>query len=589
MKNIFRIIKISKPLHHIVAALSILILLTSLLALIAPILSKFIVDEIVQRVQHGQGSVERLIFLIVIAFAANLLSLFVTTVGERLGDHFAGRLTKFLTEKFYDKVLRLSTSYFASEISGKIVNQLSRGIATIQDFINTGTNFILPTFLQSIFTIAVLAYYSMPIAIFTFILFPIYLTLSYYSSIKWGKEEVKKNKIEDFSRGRIQEVLSNMGLVKSFNNEKNEYKIISKNLDQSNEIYANQSRTYHLFDFFRGLSLNIILFLINIFVFYDTFRGAISIGEMVLIIQLVNQARIPLFAMSFILTRVQAAEAGSKEYFEVLNLESNEDYTKDVDLRRIENPSISFENVEFNYENSKSSVLRRVSFKIGKNETVALVGHSGAGKTTIVNLILKFYIPTRGKIFLKGKNYEDLDHTYIRNNISLVFQDNELFSSTIRENVSYGRNAKDREIINALRLANAYDFVAELSKGLDSQIGERGIKLSGGQKQRLQIARAILKNAPILILDEATSSLDAKSENEVQEGLKNLIKDKLVIIIAHRFSTLRNVDRVLVLDKGRIAEEGRPQELAKKPGIYSDLLHYQIEGNKKLLESFEIY
>src|SRR3989344_1457199 len=589
MKNIFRIIKISKPLHHIVAALSILILLTSLLALIAPILSKFIVDEIVQRVQHGQGSVERLIFLIVIAFAANLLSLFVTTVGERLGDHFAGRLTKFLTEKFYDKVLRLSTSYFASEISGKIVNQLSRGIATIQDFINTGTNFILPTFLQSIFTIAVLAYYSMPIAFFTFILFPIYLTLSYYSSIKWGKEEVKKNKIEDFSRGRIQEVLSNMGLVKSFNNEKNEYKIISKNLDQSNEIYANQSRTYHLFDFFRGLSLNIILFLINIFVFYDTFRGAISIGEMVLIIQLVNQARIPLFAMSFILTRVQAAEAGSKEYFEVLNLESNEDYTKDVDLRRIENPSISFENVEFNYENSKSSVLRRVSFKIGKNETVALVGHSGAGKTTIVNLILKFYIPTRGKIFLKGKNYEDLDHTYIRNNISLVFQDNELFSSTVRENVSYGRTSSDSEIISALKLANAYNFVSELPKGLDSEIGERGVKLSGGQKQRLQIARAILKNSPILILDEATSSLDARSEKEVQEALENLIKDKLGIIIAHRFSTLRDVDKVLVLNHGKIVEEGRPQDLARKPGIYSNLLNYQIEGNKKLLESFEIY
>ena len=588
MKNILKIIQISKPLYPLLAVISLLILFSAVLSLIAPVLSKYIVDEIVSQIQTKEGDLQRLIIIVVIAFAANFLGLITNSVSDRLGDHFAGRLRKFLTEKFYDKVLRLPQSYFDSEVSGKIINQLNRGIYTIHDVLNNSTNFILPTFIQGIFTVAVLAFYNIPIALFTFILFPIYLILSYYSTVKWGKEEVKKNKIEDYSRGRIQEVISNIKLVKSFITEKKEHEIISNNLSDINRIYSRQSTTYHIFDFFRGLSLNIILFAINILVFYNTFKGSISIGEMVLILSLVNQARLPLFAMSFILTQLQMAEAGSKEYFEVLALPPYEDYAKKINLAKIKDPTITFKNVNFNYERS-GAVLKAVSFKIAKNETVALVGHSGAGKTTIVNLILKFYEPTYGDIYLKNKSYKDLDEKFIRNNIALVFQDSELFSSTIKENVSYARAATEKEIINALKLANAYEFVMNLQKGMDSEVGERGVKLSGGQKQRIQIARAILKNSPILILDEATSSLDAKSEKEVQDGLKNLMKNKLVIIIAHRFSTIKNVDKIIVLDNGKIVDMGRPQELASRPGIYSDLLNYQIEGNKKLLESFELY
>jgi ATP-binding cassette subfamily B protein len=306
-------------------------------------------------------------------------------------------------------------------------------------------------------------------------------------------------------------------------------------------------------------------------------------------VQLVNQARRPLFAMSFILTNVQQAEKGSKEYFEILDLESQEEYVKDTRQEKISKPTLEFKNVNFNY-NDSNAVLQDVSFKINAGESVALVGHSGAGKSTIAHLILKFYNPTSGDIFMKDKNYKDLSHQFIRNNIALVFQENEVFSSTIRENVAYGnKDATDEQIIKALKLANAYDFVSRFSKGIESEVGERGIKLSGGQKQRIQIARAILKDAPILILDEATSSLDAKSEKEVQEALENLMKGKLTLIIAHRFSTIQNVDKIIVIDQGKIVDMGNPKELSQKPGIYSTLLNYQIEGNKKLLESFDIY
>jgi len=589
MQNIIKIIRLSRPLYHLVAILAILILLSATLGLIAPLISKFIVDEIVNKVQGNGGDLTRLIILIIIAFASNLLGLMTSTLSDRIGDHFSGRIRKYLTERFYDKVLTLPQSYFDSEMSGKIVNQLSRGIVTIQGFLNSSTNFILPTFLQSIFTVVILAYYNVPIAFFTFILFPIYLTLSYYSTVRWGKEEVKKNAIEDKLRGRIQEVISNITLVKSFTNEKEEYEFVSRGLESSNKIYARQSTTFHKFDFFRGLSLNLILFAINILVFYNTFQRNLTIGEMVLILQLVNQARIPLFAMSYILTQIQTAEAGSKEFFEVLSLPSSEEYNVKGETELLQEPTLEFENVSFSY-NVENPVLKDVTFILQKNQAAALVGPSGAGKSTIVNLILKFYQPTAGEIAINGKNYSSLDSRTIRQNISLVFQENELFSSTIKENVAYGKkDATEKEIINALKLANAYDFVIKLPKGFDSEVGERGVRLSGGQKQRIQIARAILKNAPILILDEATSSLDAKSEREVQDALEKLMNNKLVIIIAHRFSTIQNVDRIIVIDSGTIIDNGSPKELANRKGLYQDLLHYQVEGNKKLLEKYDIY
>jgi ATP-binding cassette subfamily B protein len=589
MKNIARIVRLASPLYNLVGILAVLIIVTAAMELSVPLISKVVVDEIVAQVQTKTGNFDRLVLFIGLGFLVGALSVLITAVTERIGDHFAGRLRKFLTETFYAKVLTLPQTYFDSEISGKIVNQLSRGILTIYGFMNTSTNFILPTFLQSVFTIGFLAYYNIWIALLTFILFPVYLSISYYSTKKWGEQEEKKNKIEDFTRGRISEVIGNIKVVKSFNTQKSEYELVSRNLSDSNEIYAKQSQTFHVFDFWRNFSLQVILLGINILVFYNAYTGELSIGAMVLVLQLIAAARMPLFAMSFILTQIQSAESGSKEYFEVLDLKSTEqlDSLKRTDIAT--RPSIEFKNVAFEYEKDRS-VLKDVSFVIDSGESVALVGASGAGKTTIINLIMKFYSISHGDILLSGKSYKDVDTHFVRNNIALVFQDNELFSSTIKENVAYGiADSTDEKVIEALKLANAYNFVMNLPKGMESEIGERGVKLSGGQKQRIQIARAIMKNSPILILDEATSSLDARSEQEVQEGLENLMKDRLTIVIAHRFSTIQNVSKIIVLDQGEIVESGTPSELANRPGIYSELLRYQVEGNRKLLEKYELY
>lgn len=588
MKNIAKIIAVSRPLYKILAVIVFLIVISVCLELAAPLVSKLIVDQIVNQISsQNNGDLPLLIRLVLLMFGLNFLGISISAVSERLGDHFAGQQRKLLTEKFYHKVLSLPQSYFDSEVSGKIVNQLSRGIFTIQGFTNTATNFIIPSFLQSLVVIFVLTRYSLPVAGMVFALFPVYLALSYYSSLKWGQREISKNKLEDELRGRIQEVVANIKIVKGFLTERSEHHFVSRHLSKINEIYALQSSSYHLIDFIRNASLVVILLGINILVYYQTFLGLITIGEMVLIIQLVLQARIPLFAMSFILTQLQNAESGSKEFFEILEIPRRESYRLTPGSRKLTKPWLEFRQVSFHYQGS-ANVLSHVSFTIAPKEKIALVGPSGAGKTTITNLILKLYRPTRGDIFLSGKSYRRLNFSQVRKNIALVFQENELFSSTIRDNVAYGTKADDRQIISALKSANAFDFVSKLPDGLNSEVGERGVKLSGGQKQRIQIARAILKNAPILILDEATSSLDAKSEAEVQEALEKLMADKLVIIIAHRFSTLSHVDKVMVLDNGQIIQSGTPKELANTKGVYSDLLHYQIEGNRRLLEGFEL-
>jgi len=589
MQNIKRILLIAKPLHMIMYLITLLIFLGAVIQQVSPIISKLIVDEVVGNITTHSNSLNKITILISISFIIGLVDIALTAFSERLGDHLSGELEKFLSEKFYSKVLTLPQKYFDSELSGKIVNQLSRGITSIKDFINTCTNFFLPIIFQSIFTIIVLAYYNLQIAFFVATLFPIYITLSYISTKKWGTREVLKNQIQDITRGRVQETILNIKVVKMFLNEVNELNFLSKNLKKSNEIYAKQSKTFHIFDFLRNLSLNIVLLIVNIIVFYSAFNGKLSIGEMVLIIQLVIMARRPLFAMSFILTRFQQAESGSKEFFEILSLKEEEELTQKIQVTKVKNPTIKFEDVDFSYKDSKK-VVSNLSFEIGGFEKVALVGHSGAGKSTIVNLMMKFYQPQKGFIYLNNQNYNDISFQQIRGNISMVFQDSELFSTTVKDNVAYGKNnATDDEIINALKVANAYAFVNNFEKGINTEIGERGIKLSGGQKQRVQIARAVLHNSPILILDEATSSLDSVSELEVQSALENLMKGKLVIIIAHRFSTIQNVDKVIVINKGQVEDIGTPKDLSVKQGTYKTLLQYQIAGNKKLLKDFDIY
>lgn len=589
MKNIFRIIRLSQPMHRWILLSGFLIMIQAVLQQATPITLKFVVDELTAQIGAGKGDYQHLVFLFALILVINLSSIFLNSISQRLGDHIASRLGRYLTEVYYRKVFTLPQLYFDSEVSGKMVNQLNRGIQSIKDFVGSATNFILPAFLQATLGIGVLSYFDWRVGLLALTMFPIYIAISTYSTKKWGEIQQEKNVFEDGARGRIQEVISNIKLVKTYNTQQREWQHISGQYASINKLYDRQSTQYHILNFIREFGLEVAFVLILFLIFRNTFLGNLTLGEMVLIIQLLNQLRWPLYGMSYILEQVQRAEADSKAFFEVLELPGNEVPINKRVSKAITQPEISMEHVSFAYDNDVA-VLNDVTITFNKRESVALVGHSGAGKTTFINLLLKLYEPTTGSISLSGHNYATVDHAWVRQHIALVFQENELFSSTIRENVAYGvSQATDKQIWQALKQANADDFVRRQPAGLDAKIGERGVKLSGGQKQRIQIARAILHNKPILILDEATSSLDSKSERLVQDALEKLCQNRLVIIIAHRFSTIQNVDRIMVLDKGTIVDSGRPAALAKRPGVYSELLKYQIEGNKKLLSTYEIY
>lgn len=589
MGSIAKILKLSRPLHGWIVVAVILIISQSVLQLATPVVLKNVVDQLSVQISRGTGDYSSLFSQFILILIINLAVLVFSSLGQRLGDFIASRLGRYLTEVYYRKIFTLPQPYFDSEISGKMVNQLSRGITSIRDFVGMTTNFIGPSLLQATFGIVLLSYYNLTIGLLAFLVFPVYIAISSYSTYRWGLLQKEKNTHEDSVRGRIAEVISNIKLVKTYNTQAREWQYGSDQYQAINNIYDRQSSQYHVYNFARGLVLEIAFVTILFLIFKNTFTGVLTLGEMVLIIQVLNMLRWPLYAMSMILERIRQAEADSKAFFEVLDLKGSEVFRSKVQIKLIKSPELSFSHVNFSYD-SGSPVLSDINLKLDRKETVAIVGHSGAGKTTLINLILKLYEPTSGQISLSGKSYRRSSHSWIREHMALVFQDNELFSSTIRENVAYGLpSATDHEIIRALKQANAYEFVEKLKDGLDSKIGERGVKLSGGQKQRIQIARAILHDKPILILDEATSSLDSKSERLVQDALEKMFKNHLVIIIAHRFSTIQSVDRIVVLDKGTIVDSGKPQELAKRPGLYSELLRYQIEGNKKLLSKYELY
>lgn len=601
MKNIVSIFRFTKNFRGWYAAMSFFIIVSALLNFVTPFVLKKIVDVITLQITGSGGDITVIYWALGILLVSDIAGTVLTAYSMWIGDQLAVKLQTFLSSRFYRHVLSLDVGYFDNIAVGNLTNKLYRGIASITNFIQNATNNFLPFFLTAFITIGILMMYSPVVGILLAALFPLYTVITHRSSVAWGKHEGRKNEIGDISQGRALESLTGIRVVKAFVGELFEFKTFAAARDKIEEITRQQTKEWHVFDFYRRIVLNVILFIIISYILYETYHGIYSLGEMTLLLQLVNQARWPLFAMSFIIGQIQQADAGSKDFFEVLHTRpaiQDKPGAKTLAWPTSNKGSVlDVRDVSFAYGNSSDAVLKHISFSLRHGEKLALVGESGQGKSTLVNLILRYYVPQKGAITLAGKDVSGVTSNSLRKCISIVFQDALLFSGTIAENIRYGTpNATDKQMYEAARLANATEFIDTLEHKYETTIGERGIKLSGGQKQRIAIARAILHDAPFIILDEATSSLDSKSELLVQQGLAHLTRGKTTIIIAHRLSTLSGVDKILVLQGGVVGQFGSPTELLRdKRGLYARMIELQKtllgaseEERSRALEKYDL-
>lgn len=591
MRQLLKVLGYARNLWPYYVGITIFAILMSVTSLLTPFILKDATDLIVESLQGGNADVQAAIVLALLFFAVDVANTLFTNFGGYLGDVMSSKLRKQLSERYYLHLLKLPQTYYDREMTGTIINRLNRTIYEVTQFSNTFANMFFQMFLTVFIGLGIIFYYSWELGFLMLILYPTFLWLTSLNSRKWQAFQDQKNLQYDLSSGRFAEAISQIKVLKSFAQEHLEYRHFERRYQKTVNVTKKQSRYWHKMDIIRRFVLNAIFLVIIMYLFVNTVRGRLTIGEMVLLIQIINTLRFPIFSMSMIVDQTQKAIAGSKEYFRVMEMKpAVADKSRATDLE-VKKGLVKFDNVSFGYVDGEQ-VLYGVSFEAKPGEKVALVGESGEGKTTITSLLMRLYDIDEGVISIDGTSIDSVRQTALRRNIAAVFQEPALFSGTIRENISYAKpHASDKDVHAAAKAANAHDFIMRLEAGYDTEIGERGVKLSGGQKQRIAIARAILKDAPILVLDEATSSLDSKAERLVQEALNRLMSGRTTLIIAHRLSTISHVDTIVTLKNGRVDEIGSPDDLAQTDGIYAQLLKLQEQDNarnKERLKQFEI-
>lgn len=670
MRSLARILSFTRELTPLYVGIVVAAVITSLLTLAVPFITGAATDQIVAGLNGSQTvdtTIEAVLWLAGAFLVVELISTLVSSVGGYWGDVMAARMRTILSTRYFAQLLALPQRYFDNELTGKITSRLNRSITELTQFLNFFANNAFTMLITTAAVLVISAIYWWPLAALLATIFPIYMWLTAKTSVRWQALEKEKNHEVDVAAGRFAEVVAQMPVVKSFVQEPHEHAGFSRHYHRIIGVTRTQSRYWHGMDAWRRAALNLVFFGLYALIFIRTATGEFSVGDMVMLIQLMAMARQPVTSMSYLVDASQRAIAGSTDYFEVMDQrhdrqpdprilaaigpveqtntttpttaaspdasgspeasphpapasgEENASVRAVVgkpsspraelevsDLRALRAsavagqdgpgrqeavPAVAFRDVTFGYEDGPD-VLRGISFHVGQGEKVALVGESGGGKSTLASLLMGLYPVHSGAVEVFGADVDELPVPVLRAGVAAVFQDPSLFSGTIRENIAYARpDATDEQVRAAARVANADRFVERLEQGYDSLIGERGLKLSGGQKQRIAVARAVLKDAPVLILDEATSSLDTRSERLVQAALDQLMVGRASLIVAHRLSTIAAVDRIVTLRDGQVDEIGAPAELAVSGGIYAELLALQNQGTeaaKKALQQYGI-
>ncbi|CAM3756272.1 ABC transporter ATP-binding protein [Flavobacterium gelidilacus] len=492
--------------------------------------------------------------------------------------HLRNGVTAKLRNVMYNKVISLPVSFYSEKRKGDVMARMLGDVGEVQNSFFMLLELIVKEPFTIIFSIAMMFIYSWQLTLFVFIFIPISGLIISRIGKNLKSQSLQAQNEGGYMISLVEETLTGLKVVKSYNAEptfKNKFgSSINRLLNLSNKIGKKNNLAGPLSEVMGIITIAILLFYGGSLVLVDkSLDGAIFLVFMGLAYNILTPAK----AISKASYAVKNGIAAADRVFEILEQENTVDTKVNAVEKTDFNDKVTIENINFRY--GDENVLKNFSITVPKGKTVALVGQSGSGKSTIANLLTRFYDVQEGSIKIDGVDIKDMNIHSLRGLMGLVTQDSILFNDTIKNNILIGKpNATDEEIIDALKVANAFEFVNDLPLGIETNIGDAGGKLSGGQKQRLSIARAVLKNPPIMILDEATSALDTESEKFVQVALENMMQNRTSIVIAHRLSTIQKADNIIVMQKGEIVEQGTHTELMTKEGMYSKLV---------LMQSFE--
>ena len=489
--------------------------------------------------------------------------------------HLKNGVLRDLRKNMFDKIIELPISFYSEKRKGDVMARMLGDVNEVQNSFFQILELIVKEPLTIVFALVTMLNISVQLTLFVFVFIPV----SGFIISKIGKnlksKSTRAQQESGFLISVVEESLSGLKVVKSYTAEptfKGKFNdSINRLLKLSNSIGNKNNLASPMSEFMGIVTIAVLLWYGgNLVLVEKTLEGSLFLVYMLLAYNILTPAK----AISKASYSVKNGLAAAQRVFEVLETENTITSKKDAIIATEFTDEISIENINFKYDDDY--VLKNFSLTVPKGKTVALVGQSGSGKSTIANLLTRFYDVNEGVIKIDGVDIKDLDIHSLRSLLGLVTQDSILFNDTIKNNITLGKeNVTDEDIIAALKIANAYEFVKDLPNGIETNIGDAGGKLSGGQKQRLSIARAVLKNPPIMILDEATSALDTESEKMVQIALENMMQNRTSIVIAHRLSTIQKADTIVVMQKGQIVEQGTHAELLAKEGTYAKLVMMQ--------------
>ena len=577
---------------RIIIALIILIL-AKILTVLVPYTYKWATDAIV-----GDNTAPNIIpivlltpVMLIIAFGVGrILMVAFNQLRDALFVKVGQTAVRSLGKKSFHHLHSLSLSFHLNRRTGALSRITDRGVKGIESIIRLLILNTFPTVIEFVFVGFILLYefdWRFLIVVFLTVISYTFFTV-YYSSLR-KIYRTQMNSSDEDANTKSLDALINYETVKHFNNEQIEEERFDEAMSGYEKASSKVLTSLAFLNFGQTAIFTIGLTICMLMSGIEVSKGNQTIGDFVLVNALLMQLSIPLNFFGFIYREISQGMIDLRSLFSVLKIEPEIKDKKNAIQMSFEKTDIEFKNVSFSYDN-KRNVLNKINFKIPSGSSLAIVGPTGAGKSTISRLLFRFYDVSSGSILVNGKDVRDITQVSLRKNIGVVPQDTVLFNDTIYYNLSYGKiNADEKEIWEVARRAKLSELIKTLPDGMSTVVGERGLKLSGGEKQRVAIARTLLKNPPILILDEATSSLDTLTEKEIKVSLNNLAKKRTSIIIAHRLSTIVDADKILVFEKGKIIEQGTHIQLLRKKGLYADMWNTQqtIEKAEETLQNIK--